>query len=102
MEKRLKKSLLDTLEKDAAYIESIRVVFTQAYRDGRADGANGLFIDSDLALQIFLEREGNRSSLSIHTYRCWYCNWQVTADNSPDVTAIGSTAEEAACRCEAV
>lgn len=59
MKKRLEEFLLDILEKETAYTELVREVYTQAYRDGRTDGANGIFIDCDLALQLFLDREDN-------------------------------------------
>lgn len=69
MEKRLEEYLLDSIEKKAIYIELVRAVFAQAYRDGRDDGVNGIFIDCDLALQIFLDREGNGCSI-LHRFEC--------------------------------
>lgn len=57
MEKKSDEFRVDTPEHKKIYIELVRTVFLQAYRLGRADGANGIFIDGDLALKIFLERE---------------------------------------------
>lgn len=72
MEKGLDKYQLDTLEQETVYIELVRTVFVQAYREGRADGANGIFIDCNRALQIFLEREDNQCSVwtSFKTLNC--------------------------------